>query len=389
MRRRRVILEALVEERPPHRHAELARGVAVEAQRAERAAVVVDAGVPPRPEREEAAIAARVLGLERVIARDRAVHVLLVPQARDDQRRHDQRLGGEKLDDRQALPVRIVRGVFGNIGPERQLVVAVQLGPVAGRAGAAKRVVVVVAGAREVLALAVVGGLAVDVREVGLAERAVVEPVVALPAVDHRAHRHRRAQRRVGMEQRHQHGEALVRAADHADLAVALRDVLDQPVDGVERVGRVIDRAVVERAAQRPRHHVVALAAVLAAHVLEHADVAAVGDRVVADRQHVGEVRARDALGTLARVVRRAREDDRQALGARGDEDDGVQLDAVAHRDHDVALVVVGGRRRRRELRRDVGLQRRRLRRRRRGGAHGHGDEDAGDDELAAHREEG
>ena len=45
-----------------------------------------------------------------------------------------------------------------------------------------------------------------------------------------------------------------------------------------------------------------------------------------------------------------------------GHDDDGVELHAVAHRDHHVALDVVGRGSDRVEVRRDVGRQRRRLR---------------------------
>ena len=65
-------------------------------------------------------------------------------------------------------------------------------------------------------------------------------------------------------------------------LPLALRDVLHQPVDGVVGVGRVIDRRRIQRPVQRPVHDVVALGAVFAAHVLHHADVAALDDHFVA-----------------------------------------------------------------------------------------------------------
>ena len=45
--------------------------------------------------------------------------------------------------------------------------------------------------------------------------------------------------------------------------------------------------------------------------------------------------------GELVGVVGRARQQDRRAPGALRDEDDRVQLHAVAHRDHHVALDVV------------------------------------------------
>jgi fructose-specific component phosphotransferase system IIB-like protein len=54
----------------------------------------------------------------------------------------------------------------------------------------------------------------------------------------------------VRIDQRHQAKKAVVRDAQDADLAVALGDVLDEPIDGVIGVGRMIDRSLVQRAAQ-------------------------------------------------------------------------------------------------------------------------------------------
>lgn len=150
---------------------------------------------------------------------------------------------------------------------------------------------------------------------------------------------------RVG--QRHDHGEAFVRRTEHADPAVGFGHVLDQPIDGVPGVGGVIDLARVQRPAQRTGHHVIALRAVLAAHVLEHADVAGLGEHLVALRQDVDHARRIQALGPAGGVVRRAREQHRRALRALGNHDDGIELGAVAHRDHHDAFVVVvtlGGR---------------------------------------------
>ena len=47
------------------------------------------------------------------------------------------------------------------------------------------------------------------------------------------------------------------------------------------------------------------------------------------------------ALGAAGGVVAGAGEDDRRGFRAFGDDDDGVELDAVAHGDHDDALFVV------------------------------------------------
>jgi hypothetical protein len=87
-------------------------------------------------------------------------------------------------------------------------------------------------------------------------------------------------QRRVRIHQRHQRQKAVVGNAQDADLAVALRNVLHQPVDGVVGVGGVIDRRGILRPVQGAVHHVVAFGAVFAANVLHHADVAAFDDHV-------------------------------------------------------------------------------------------------------------
>src|SRR5262249_62288326 len=92
-------------------------------------------------------------------------------------------------------------------------------------------------------------------------------------------------------------GDPAVGGADHADVAVRFRDVLHQPVDGVVGVGRVIDRRTVERAAQLPRHDVVAFRAVLAADVLVNADVAGGYEHLVRRAELAQQVRARRALG--------------------------------------------------------------------------------------------
>ena len=119
-----------------------------------------------------------------------------------------------------------------------------------------------------------------------------------------------------GFDERHQRQEAVVGDPEDADAAVALRHVLHQPVDGVVGVGRVIDRRRVLRPAQRAVHHVVALGAVLPAHVLDHADVAALDDHVggvVVAAQDRPEVGALGVARERARVVGRARQQDRRA----------------------------------------------------------------------------
>ena len=113
--------------------------------------------------------------------------------------------------------------MLGDLAPPRELIESRGFREVAGRSGAPEILVVVVAVADDGVALARCGGLLGEVVEVGLAEGAVVEPVVAHPAVDHRALGHGSLERRMRVDERHDHREALVRAADHADAAVGLR----------------------------------------------------------------------------------------------------------------------------------------------------------------------
>ena len=146
------------------------------------------------------------------------------------------------------------------------------------------------------------------------------------------------------IHQRHQRQEAIVGDAQKSNLAVAFRNILHQPVDGVVSVRGVIDGGRVLRPVQRPVHDVVALRAVLAAHVLDHADVTAFDDhigRIVVALQDRTQVRTLRVAGQPVGVVRRAGQQDGSAMGALGQQDHGVQLHAVPHRDHRLALAVI------------------------------------------------
>ena len=128
------------------------------------------------------------------------------------------------------------------------------------------------------------------------------------------------------------------------DLAVGLGHVLHQPLDRVVGICRVVDRRPVLRPAQRPVHHVVPFRLVLAAHVLDHADVPALDDHVghvVVSLQHGSQVRALAVRRELVGAVRRASEQDGRSPGPLRHQDDRVELDPVAHADHRRALHVV------------------------------------------------
>ena len=173
-----------------------------------------------------------------------------------------------------------------------------------------------------------------------------MEPVVAHPPVDHRIHRNRDFERRMRIDQAHQWLESVVGNPQLSHLAIRLGGVLDEPVDRVPGVGRLVDLGVIERADERAIHDVIALGAVLAADILHHADVAAGNNdvlRIVVPVQFRAKVRALGICRRGARVVRRARHEDRRVAGAFGNKDHRVQLDAVPHRDHHVAPRVVPG----------------------------------------------
>jgi len=166
------------------------------------------------------------------------------------------------------------------------------------------------------------------------------------------------------VEEGHDDGEALVGRAEHADAAIGHGEIFDEPVDGVVGVGGVVGAGGVEAAVHGwRRHEVGAFGAVFAADVLVDADVAGFDEDLVAEIElveHAGGVfmgrgavcsgggRSRtDAgggaigCGACGCVVGCAGEDDRRVGGGFGDDDDGVELDAVAHGDHLDALDVV------------------------------------------------
>ena len=141
-------------------------------------------------------------------------------------------------------------------------------------------------------------------------ERAVVVPVVAGEPVGDRRLRRRGLERGVGVDHAGGRVEPGVRDAPHADPAVVVGHVLEQPVDRVERVGALVD--VGGAGLLRPvRPHVdeLALRHPAPAHVLVDHDVA-----LGAEERRRAEVRlvGVDAVGLNA--VGRPAEHDRVAL---------------------------------------------------------------------------
>jgi len=186
--------------------------------------------------------------------------------------------------------------------------------------------------------------LFVDVRHVLLAEGAVVEPVVTHPAVNHGIHRHGNFQRGMRIDESHQRSEPVVGNAEDADFAVGFGNIFDEPVDGVVSVGGVIDGRWIQRPVQRAGHDVVAFGIVLAADILDDANVAVFDDDfggVVVAPEGGAEMRAGFVADLSVGIVGRAGEENGGVFCALGDEDNGVELYAVAHEDHGVAAFVV------------------------------------------------
>src|SRR4051812_35190163 len=104
----------------------------------------------------------------------------------------------------------------------------------------------------------------------------------------------------------------------------------------------MIDGGGVERAAQGPRHHILAFGPVLAAHVLVDADIAVIDEFGVHDGEDFLDLLARIAPGGLRRVIGGAGEEDRARACPLAHDDDGVEPLAVAHRDHDFAADIIG-----------------------------------------------
>ncbi len=243
--RRGRALQILVKERDHQALAEPARGVGSPIERAEPEPRVIGLAVGPGTEDQPSVAAA----LQRAEQRGCAVNVLLVPRAGDDQRRNGEGTAGENAVERLFLPVGVIGRVLGQPLPEGQPDHPQRAAIGAGRAVAQRREIIV-GDCREPLAVGLAAArLAEDVADQLLAEGAVVEPVVALPDVDHWIDRDARLERGVGVHEAHQGGEAVVAGAEGADAAIAFRHVADQPVDGVPGIGRMVDRGSVERSA--------------------------------------------------------------------------------------------------------------------------------------------
>jgi len=298
----------------------------------------------PRTKHEKHFVVVCVFGFDRFVHCDVAVDVFLVPQAVYEHHGDFEWLLREYLVDRLVLPVSIVIRMLEDLAPEANLFESTAAAEFAGGNGFHKHVVIVgVTGPPKDL-VAARCFLIVDVAHALLPKGAEMKPVVAHPAIDHRIHRHGNLQCRMRIDQRHQRQKAVVGDSENTDAPIALRDIFHEPVDGVVSVSGVIDLRRVLWSNKRPVHYVVALGTVLAANVLDHADVPAFDDHVrcvVIAAQDRAEIGAVVVTGKPVCIVRRTRHEHRRVSGALRHEDDCVEFHAVAHRYHGDAPLVV------------------------------------------------
>ena len=107
-----------------------------------------------------------------------------------------------------------------------------------------------------------------------LAERALMKEVVAEPGVRRRRLRRDRLESGVRVDARESREPAAIRNAEHADLAVVVRQLLHQPVDGVVRISRFVGTGRIPGVVLCAIGDKGAARAIATAHVFGHEDVA-------------------------------------------------------------------------------------------------------------------
>ena len=319
-------------------------GLGVEADVAEGAAFAErPAAVHPRAH-DQHVEGAGGTGFDGFVHLERAVQIFgVVPAADGHHRWLDVFQVGKNI-------ARLPESVFGVMlhhgVPERHLIVEVAFVGVAERAEAEKELVAVIGAAVKARAGGNRGGLGElpagagkPAEGVGEEKSAVVMPVVGgKPVRDGRLGRDG-LERGVRVNQAHGGVKAGIRNAPHADPAVVVGNVFDQPLDGVPGVRAFVEifRAGLRRLV---RAHVVELAFghPAAADVLVDKDVALLlEDKRGAD----GVAVAIAAVGTY--VVGGADEHEGIALGGIfRDVHGGVETDTVAHGDVVLVFGVVG-----------------------------------------------
>ena len=139
----------------------------------------------------------------------------------------------------------------------------------------------------------------------------------------------------------HHNSEPFVRRPNHPHLAIGFRNVLHQPIYRVIRICRIVDATRIQRPQRWGRHPVPSFRTILPAHVLEYPDVAGMHKYIVALWQFVEHVGRLVPRRPTRRIVRCPRKEDRSVRCALGNNNNGVELHAVPHGNHDNLFDIV------------------------------------------------
>ena len=305
----RVALEEATEERQFDLLAIELRGLRAEIDVAQLVAIATaPAAVRPRAHHEHVGDAG-VHPLGRAICLQRAEQIFRVVPAADG---HDGAVDVlEMRADVAGLPVGVVGGVRQELDPFGRTSLEQHLVGIRQRPHAQEEVVAV--GRLEVEGLQLLVQRIVRTLREGVEEAevlrqeecAVVMDVVAHEPVRDRCLRRRGLERRMGIDHPHRGVEAGIGDAEHADVAVVVRHVLHQPVDGVVGVRAFIEILRALGRIERTDVHVSALRAVAPAHVLRDEDELVLRQRAKRTGRVVVVVRA-----VWLECIRRAREHD-------------------------------------------------------------------------------
>ena len=294
------------------------RSICIKFKRAERATVTNCLAMPPWTYRQKKLVVAGIFWFQRLINRNRAIAILLIPQAMHQQRGHDEWLGGENFINGLIFPERVIARMGQQLAPESDLLQTALATKLTSRARAHVHIIIIEIATEPFRVVFTSGNLLQNVVHVLLTECAIVKPVVTHPAIDHGIHGHRYFQCRMRVHQRHQRQKPIIGNTENADLTIGFRDILYQPVDGVIGIGGMIYRRRVLRPAQGTIHHIIALGFILATNVLHHAYVATLNNgvrRIIVTLQDRPQMRAVAVVGQFICVVRCTRQKDRRTFG--------------------------------------------------------------------------
>src|SRR5438445_10476076 len=174
-----------------------------------------------------------ILRLDRLVNRDGAVNIFLIPQTVHEQDRDVPWPSGAYPIHRVIAPERVVHGMLQHLPPEADLLEPVTPSKLTCRTRFHVHVVIVKMIGPPLGLILARRLLLIYVSHVLLAEGAIVKPVIAHPTVHHGIHGYGHFECWMMLHQRHQRQEAIVRNSEDANLAVALRNIFHQPVDGV------------------------------------------------------------------------------------------------------------------------------------------------------------